>query len=144
MRNDGVNGAGEVYGRTTQERLRHDDVHGDSQGLRVLRGHTGLDQIVGQPPRRRWSRRHCFPRRPSPMGSSPVSLAAPIILFFFLTYMFFFFSFFSSWGWVFTTFAFNENHCLRPKTFRREWPDQIDYGVKNEDSAEVWTPDLTK
>ena len=44
-----------------QERVRCDDVHGDPEGLRVLRGDEGADEIPLRPLRRRRSRPHCLP-----------------------------------------------------------------------------------
>ena len=58
-----------------EERVRDDVVHGNTEGLRVLRGDTCPAEIARWPPRGRRSRRHCRPRRPSPMGPSSVSLS---------------------------------------------------------------------
>lgn len=70
-RDDGLEGGGKA-----PERLRGDYVHGDDEGLRFLRGHTCHAQIARQAGRGRRSRRHCLPRRSSPMGPSSVSLSS--------------------------------------------------------------------
>lgn len=68
----GAGGRGAAAG---PERLRDDDVHGDAEGLRVLRGDAGPRQIAREARRRRRSGRHCLQRRAAPLGPSSVSLS---------------------------------------------------------------------
>ena len=63
----------EQPGAEAQERIRSDDVHGNAEGLWVLRGVTGDDEISDEAQGWSWSGGHCLHRRPSPLGPSSVS-----------------------------------------------------------------------
>lgn len=73
----GGGGAGDGGGAGREEaetRVRGDDVHGDAEGLRVLRGDTSDDEVAGEAESGRGSRRHCIRRRPDPVVPNPVSV----------------------------------------------------------------------